>query len=230
MELGGNAPALVFDDADLDVAVRGVVAAKFRNGGQACIAANRILVQAGIYEAFAERLSQACRALTVGPGDREGVAIGPLINSSTIGKVEDHVADALQHGARLILGGARHELGGTFYQPTVLTGVTDKMKVFHEETFGPVAALLRFESEAEAISLGNDSECGLASYLFTRDMSRAIRVAEALQTGMVGINEGLISTEVAPFGGIKQSGLGREGSRHGLEEYLEIKYICLGNI
>jgi succinate-semialdehyde dehydrogenase/glutarate-semialdehyde dehydrogenase len=230
MELGGNAPVIVFDDADIDLAVKGVLAAKFRNAGQACIAANRIFVQRGIHDAFAARLTEASRALTVGRGTDEGVKIGPLIDSPTREKVEGHVADALRRGATLHLGGARHALGGNFFQPTVLTGVTDDMAIFRDETFGPVAALFSFTDEKEAIAWANDSEFGLAAYVFTRDIGRAFRVAEALQTGMVGLNEGLISTEVAPFGGVKQSGLGREGSRHGLEEYLEIKYLCLGNI
>jgi len=230
MELGGNAPILVFDDAGLQTSVRGVFAAKFRNGGQSCIAANRILVQSSIYDAFAEQLSEACRELVVGPGAREGVTIGPLIDSSAIAKVEEHVADAVRQGAQIRIGGSRHELGGTFFEPTVLTGVTSAMKIFQGETFGPVAALIRFDTEEEAITLANDSQFGLAAYLFTRDVGRCVRVAEALQVGIVGINEGLISTEVAPFGGVKQSGLGREGSRHGIEEYLQIKYICLGNV
>lgn len=230
MELGGNAPVLVFDDADLDVAVRGVMAAKFRNAGQACIAANRILVQSGIYDEFAARMTAATKALVVGAGDAEGVVVGPLIDPATFDKVQRHVADATTRGARVGLGGAAHALGGTFFQPTVLTEVTLDMDIFREETFGPVAALIRFQSEDEAITLANDSEFGLAAYVFTRDISCAFRVAEALQAGMIGLNEGLISTEVAPFGGVKQSGLGREGSRHGIEEYLEIKYLCLGGI
>jgi succinate-semialdehyde dehydrogenase/glutarate-semialdehyde dehydrogenase len=230
MELGGNAPVIVFDDADIDLAVKGLLAAKFRNAGQACIAANRIFVQRGIHDAFAARLTEASRALTVGRGTDEGVTIGPLIDSPTREKVEGQVADAVRRGATLHLGGERHALGGNFFQPTVLTGVTDDMAIFREETFGPVAALFSFTDEKEAIAWANDSEFGLAAYVFTRDIGRAFRVAEALQTGMVGLNEGLISTEVAPFGGVKQSGLGREGSRHGIEEYLEIKYLCLGNI
>jgi succinate-semialdehyde dehydrogenase/glutarate-semialdehyde dehydrogenase len=230
MELGGNAPVIVFDDADIDLAVRGVLAAKFRNAGQACIAANRIFVQDGIHDAFATRLAQASRALTVGRGTDQGVNIGPLVDASTREKVEGHVTDALRRGATLHLGGERHALGGNFFQPTVLAGMTRDMAIFREETFGPVAALFRFTDEKDAIACANDSEFGLAAYVFTRDIGRAFRVAEALQTGMVGLNEGLISTEVAPFGGVKQSGLGREGSRYGLEEYLEMKYLCLGNM
>ena len=230
MELGGNAPVIVFDDADIDLAVKGVLAAKFRNSGQSCIAANRIFVQNGIHDAFAARLAAAAATLKVGYGADEGVQIGPLADEATFAKVEGHVADAARKGAKLLLGGERHALGGQFFQPTVLTEVTDGMAIFREETFGPVAALFRFTDEKDAIARANDSEFGLAAYLFTRDIGRAFRVAEALQTGMVGLNEGLISTEVAPFGGVKQSGLGREGSQHGIEEYLEVKYLCLGNI
>jgi succinate-semialdehyde dehydrogenase/glutarate-semialdehyde dehydrogenase len=230
MELGGNAPVIVFDDADLDLAVKGVLAAKFRNAGQACIAANRIFVQDGIHDAFAARLTQASAALSVGRGTDEAVKIGPLIDAAACDKVQEHVRDALGKGAKLHLGGQRHALDGNFFQPTVLTGVTSEMAIFREETFGPVAALCRFVDEQEAVAAANDSEFGLAAYVFTRDIARAFRMAEALQTGMVGLNEGLISTEVAPFGGVKQSGLGREGSRHGLEEYLELKYLCLGSL
>jgi succinate-semialdehyde dehydrogenase / glutarate-semialdehyde dehydrogenase len=207
-----------------------VLDAKFRNAGQACIAANRIFVQDGIHDAFAARLTQASAALSVGRGTDEAVKIGPLIDAAACDKVQEHVRDALGKGAKLHLGGQRHALDGNFFQPTVLTGVTSEMAIFREETFGPVAALCRFVDEQEAVAAANDSEFGLAAYVFTRDIARAFRMAEALQTGMVGLNEGLISTEVAPFGGVKQSGLGREGSRHGLEEYLELKYLCLGSL
>jgi len=230
MELGGNAPVIVFDDADLDVALRGVMNAKFRNAGQACIAANRILVQSGVHDRFAEAFGSAVKKLRVGPGREPDSAVGPLIDTSALEKVEAHVQDAIEKGARIAVGGQRHVLGGTFYHPTLLTGVTEEMRIFREETFGPVGAILRFEKEEEAIRLANDSEFGLAAYLYTRDVSRAFRAAEALEAGMIGLNEGMISTEVAPFGGIKQSGLGREGSRHGIEEYLELKYVCIGDV
>ena len=230
MELGGNAPVIVFDDADLDVALRGVMNAKFRNAGQACIAANRILVQSGVHDRFAEAFGSAVKKLRVGPGREPDSAVGPLIDTSALEKVEAHVQDAIEKGARIAVGGKRHVLGGTFYHPTLLTGVTEEMRIFREETFGPVGAILRFEKEEEAIRLANDSEFGLAAYLYTRDVSRAFRAAEALEAGMIGLNEGMISTEVAPFGGIKQSGLGREGSRHGIEEYLELKYVCIGDV
>ncbi|MEC3947955.1 NAD-dependent succinate-semialdehyde dehydrogenase [Sphingobium sp. HWE2-09] len=230
MELGGNAPVLVFDDADLSAAIRGTLAAKFRNAGQACIAANRILVQRNIYPAFAAQLSEEVHRLRVGHGLSQDVAIGPLVDAGTFDKVSRHVANAVERGATIAVGGSRHALGGTFFQPTVLTGVSADMDVFREETFGPVAALVPFSDEADAIALANDSEFGLAAYVFTRDLGRALRVSEALEAGMIGLNEGIISTEVAPFGGVKQSGLGREGSRHGIEEYLEIKYICIGGM
>ena len=228
LELGGNAPFIVFDDADLDAAIEGALAAKFRNCGQTCVCANRILVQAGIYAAFAERFAERVSQLRVGPGLEEGVQLGPLIDPAALAKVEVHVADALAHGARLLTGGARHALGGNFYQPTVLTGVTPEMRVCQEETFGPVAPLLRFTREDEAISLANATEYGLAAFFYTRDLGRAWRVAEALEYGMVGVNAGVISTAVAPFGGVKQSGLGREGGREGIAEFLETKYVCLG--
>jgi succinate-semialdehyde dehydrogenase/glutarate-semialdehyde dehydrogenase len=230
LELGGNAPVIVFDDADLDLAVKGALAVKFGNAGQACIAANRIFVQAAIHDRFAEAFTQAAAALGVGPGDQAGVAVGPLIDARALAKVERHVADATRRGGQVALGGARHALGGSFYAPTVITGATPAMDIFREETFGPVAALFRFDDEAQVLAMANDSESGLAAYLFTRDLGRAIRVADGLQYGMVGVNETLISTESAPFGGMKQSGLGREGSRYGIEEYLEIKYICLGGL
>ena len=226
LELGGNAPFIVFDDADVDAAVAGAIAAKYRNTGQTCVCANRLLVQAGIYEEFAAKFAAKVGQLQVGAGTEAGVAQGPLINAAGLGKVESHVADALAHGARLLCGGARHERGGNFFQPTVLADVTTAMKVAREETFGPVAPLFRFETEAEAIAMANDTEFGLAAYFFTRDVARCWRVGEALEYGMVGINTGSISNEVAPFGGIKQSGIGREGSKYGIEDYLEIKYLC----
>ncbi|MDX1595160.1 MAG: NAD-dependent succinate-semialdehyde dehydrogenase [Gammaproteobacteria bacterium] len=230
LELGGNAPFIVFDDADLDAAVAGTMASKYRNTGQTCVCANRILVQDGVYDAFAEKLAAKVAELRVGPGDQEGVAQGPLINDAAVDKVEEHIADALDQGARVVLGGKRHELGGTFFQPTVLADVTPSMKVAREETFGPVAPLFRFHEEREAVDLANDTPFGLASYFYSRDIGRCWRVAEALETGMVGVNEGIISTEVAPFGGVKESGLGREGSKYGLDEFVEIKYLCLGGI
>ena len=227
LELGGNAPFIVFDDADLDAAVEGALASKYRNTGQTCVCANRFYVQAGIYDEFAHRFANRVAALEVGPGERAGVAQGPLIDAPALDKVEALLADALGHGAVALLGGRRHALGGTFFEPTVLTGVTPAMRLSREEIFGPVAALYRFASEEEAIALANATESGLAAYFYTRDIGRGFRVAEALEYGMVGINTGLFSNEVAPFGGIKQSGLGREGSHHGIEDYLEMKYICL---
>ncbi|WP_034410955.1 NAD-dependent succinate-semialdehyde dehydrogenase [Derxia gummosa] len=230
MELGGHAPFIVFDDADLDAAVEGAVAAKYRNSGQTCVCANRFIVQAGIHDAFVEKLGARAAALKVGPGDAEGTVQGPLIDARAVAKVESHVADAIGQGARVVTGGRRHEAGANFYAPTVLAGVTPAMRIAREETFGPVAPVFRFETEAEALALANASESGLAGYFFTRDIGRAFRVAEAMEVGMVGINTGLISTEVAPFGGVKQSGLGREGGRAGIEDYLEIKYLCFGGI
>ncbi len=231
LELGGNAPFIVFDDADLDAAVDGAIASKYRNTGQTCICANRLLIQDGIYDAFAAKLSQAVREkLKVGNGLEPGVGQGPLIDAAAVAKVETHIADAVSKGARVLLGGRRHELGGTFFQPTILTDVNAGMRLAQEETFGPVAPLFRFHTEEEAVNLANATEFGLASYFFTRDIGRVWRVAEALEYGMVGINTGLISTEVAPFGGVKESGLGREGSKYGIEEYLEIKYLCMGGI
>ncbi|MDD2662859.1 MAG: NAD-dependent succinate-semialdehyde dehydrogenase [Dechloromonas sp.] len=226
LELGGNAPFIVFDDADLDAAVDGAIAAKYRNTGQTCVCANRILVQSGVYEEFAAKFAARVGALKVGPGSEPGVAQGPLINAAGLAKVEAHVADALAKGARVLCGGARHERGGNFFQPTVLAGVTPDMQVAREETFGPMAPLFRFDTEADAIAMANDTEFGLAAYFYTRSAGRCWRVGEALEYGMVGINTGLISNEVAPFGGIKQSGLGREGSKYGIDEYLEIKYLC----
>ncbi len=227
MELGGNAPFIVFDDADLDKAVEGAMISKFRNNGQTCVCANRIYVQAGVYDAFAEKLKAAVAKSAVGDGLKEAVQFGPLINMDAVAKVEEHIADAKAKGAQVVLGGARHDLGGSFFQPTVLTGVTDAMAVTNEETFGPVAPLFRFETEEEVIEKANATIFGLASYFYARDIGRITRVQEALEYGMVGVNTGLISTEVAPFGGVKQSGLGREGSHHGMEDYLEMKYICL---
>ncbi|MBU6497269.1 MAG: NAD-dependent succinate-semialdehyde dehydrogenase [Rhodospirillales bacterium] len=230
MELGGNAPFIVFDDADLDAAVLGAMASKYRNTGQTCVCANRILVQDSVYDAFAAKLKTAVEALRVGDGMEEGVTQGPLINAAAVAKVEEHIADALQRGARVITGGQRHARGGNFFQPTLLADVPGEAMIFHEETFGPVAPLFRFRTEAEAIALANDTEFGLASYFYARDVGRIFRVAEALEYGIIGINEGIISTEVAPFGGMKSSGLGREGSHYGIEEYLEVKYLALGGI
>jgi succinate-semialdehyde dehydrogenase/glutarate-semialdehyde dehydrogenase len=230
LELGGNAPLLVFDDADLDAAVDGAIASKFRNTGQTCVCANRLLVQDGIHDAFVERLSEAVRALNVGNGFEDGVEQGPLIDDHAVAKVEEHIADALAQGAAVAAGGARHELGGTFFEPTVITGATPGMRVAHEETFGPLAPVFRFGDEAEAIELANATEFGLAAYLFTRDVGRVWRVGEALEFGIVGVNTGVFSYEGAPFGGVKQSGIGREGSRHGIDEFLELKYLCLDGI
>ncbi|MFO1207535.1 MAG: succinate-semialdehyde dehydrogenase [Burkholderiales bacterium] len=230
LELGGNAPFIVFDDADLDAAVAGAMASKYRNSGQTCVCANRILVQSGIHDAFAAKLAAAAGALKVGAGIEPGVEQGPLIDTAALEKVEAHVADAVEKGAQILVGGRRHERGGTFFQPTVLTGITRQMRVMREETFGPVAPLLRFETEEEAIALANATESGLAAYFYSRDIGRVFRVAEALEFGMVGVNTGAISNEVAPFGGVKQSGIGREGSHYGIEEYLEVKYVCLGGI
>ena len=228
LELGGNAPFIVFDDADIDAAVEGAMASKYRNAGQTCVCANRLLVQAGIYEAFAQKLATQVAALRVGIGTEVGVTQGPLIDAHALAKVEAHVADAVAKGARVLTGGKRHAQGGTFFEPTVLADVTPEMRCAREETFGPVAPLFRFDTEADAIALANATEYGLAGYFYARDLARVWRVAEALEYGMVGVNVGLIANEVAPFGGIKQSGIGREGSRHGIEEYLEIKYVCLG--
>ncbi len=230
MELGGNAPFLVFDDADIDAAIEGAMMSKFRNTGQTCVCANRILVQDGVYDEFAGKLTEAVKGLKVGFGMDEGVTQGPLIEVAALDKVEEHVADALAKGAKVAVGGARHERGGTFYQPTVLTGVTTDMKVTKEETFGPVAPLFRFATEEQGIAMANDTEFGLACYFYARDLGRVWRVAEALETGIVGINTGIISTEVAPFGGVKESGIGREGSKYGMDDFLEIKYLCMGGI
>ena len=230
LELGGNAPFIVFDDADLDAAAEGAIVSKYRNTGQTCVCANRLFVHDKVYDAFAAKLSERVRALKVGSGVDPGVTQGPLINRQALEKVEEHVADATAHGAKIAVGGKRHALGGTFYEPTVLTGVTADMKIFSEETFGPVAPLFRFKTDDEVIELANRTEFGLASYFYSRDIGRIWRVAEALEYGMVGVNTGLITTEVAPFGGVKQSGIGREGSKYGIEEYLEVKYVCMGGI
>lgn len=225
-ELGGNAPFIVFDDADLNAAVDGALIAKYRNAGQTCVCANRFLIQSGIYDAFAERFAARVRDMKVGPGTEDGVLQGPLIDAAALVKVESHVADAVALGARLLCGGSRHDQGGNFFQPTVLADVTPAMRVAREETFGPVAPLFRFETEADAVAMANDTEFGLAAYFYTRSLARSWRVGEALEYGMVGVNTGLISNEVAPFGGIKQSGIGREGSKYGIDDYLEIKYLC----
>lgn len=230
MELGGNAPFIVFDDADLETAVKAAMIAKYRNSGQSCIGANRFLVQSGIYDRFAARLAEESAKLLVGNGTASGVAVGPLIDDGAIAKVEEHIADAVRHGAKIAAGGKRHALGGQFFEPTVLTDVSPEALIFADETFGPVAPLFRFESEADAIALANDTPFGLAAYLCARDVGTIFRVVDALEFGMVGVNEGLISTEVAPFGGVKASGLGREGARYGLEEYQEMKYVALGGL
>ncbi len=230
LELGGNAPFIVFDDADLDAAVEGAIASKYRNAGQTCVCANRLYVQDGIYEKFAEKLVAAVGKLKVGNGVEAGVTQGPLIEEKAVAKVEQHIADALSKGARLMTGGKRHALGHSFFQPTVLADVTTSMQVAAEETFGPLAPLFRFKTEDEVIAMANDTEFGLAAYFYSRDIGRVWRVAEALETGMVGVNTGLISNEVAPFGGVKQSGIGREGSVYGMDDYLVIKYICMGGV
>jgi succinate-semialdehyde dehydrogenase/glutarate-semialdehyde dehydrogenase len=230
LELGGNAPFIVFDDADLDAAVEGALASKYRNAGQTCVCANRIYVQDGVYDKFAEKLAAEVKKLKVGDGTEAGVTTGPLINKAAVEKVEEHIADATAKGAKVILGGKRHKLGGSFFEPTVLTGVTSDMKVAREETFGPVAPLFRFKTEEEAIKLANDTEFGLAAYFYSRDVGRVWRVGEGLEYGIVGINEGIISSEVVPFGGVKESGLGREGSHHGVEEFVELKYMLMGGV
>ncbi|KWV41366.1 NAD-dependent succinate-semialdehyde dehydrogenase [Rhizobium altiplani] len=230
LELGGNAPFIVFDDADLDAAVEGALASKYRNAGQTCVCANRLYVQSGVYDAFAAKLAAKVETMAVGDGFKAGVTIGPLIDEQGLSKVESHVADAVSRGATILTGGKRVEGAGTFFTPTVLTGVTREMKVAREETFGPVAPLFRFDTVEDVIAQANDTEFGLAAYFFAGDLKKVWRVAEALEYGMVGINTGLMSTETAPFGGIKQSGLGREGSRHGADDYLEMKYLCMGNV
>ena len=230
LELGGNAPFIVFDDANLDAAVAGAIASKYRNSGQTCVCVNRFLVQGSVYDEFATKLGTAVEAMKVGNGVEENVVQGPLINAAGLEKVQAHVDDAVNKGAKVTAGGQRHALGGNFFQPTVLTDVTPDMVVAREETFGPISPLFRFETEEEAIAMSNDTEFGLAAYFYTRDAARTWRVSKALEYGIVGINEGIISTEVAPFGGVKESGLGREGSKYGIEDYLEIKYICMGGL
>ena len=230
LELGGNAPFIVFEDADLDAAVQGAIASKYRNTGQTCVCANRLLVQASVYETFAKKLQDAVAKLRVGNGLEGATEQGPLIDSKAVDKVEEHIADALAKGAKVAFGGKRHALGGTFFEPTILTGVTPKMLVAREETFGPIAPLFKFETEAEAIAMANDTEFGLAAYLYTRDLARSWRVSEAIEYGIVGLNTGLISTEVAPFGGVKESGMGREGSKYGILDYTELKYVCIGGV
>ena len=230
MELGGNAPFIVFEDADLDAAVAGAMVCKYRNTGQTCVCANRLLVQESVYDAFTAKLKEAVEKMKVGNGMEAGVSQGPLINADAVKKVEEHIADAVKKGAKVVTGGKRHALGGNFFQPTILGEVPREADIFRDETFGPVAPLFRFKTEADAIRMANDTEFGLAAYFYSRDIGRVFRVAEALEYGIIGINEGIISTEVAPFGGMKQSGLGREGSKYGIEEYLEIKYLTLGGI
>ncbi len=230
LELGGNAPFIVFEDADLDAAVEGLMVSKYRNSGQTCVCTNRTLVHESVYDEFASKLAEKVGALKVGDGFAEGVNQGPLINMAAVEKVEDHISDAIDKGAKILVGGKRHALGKTFFEPTLLANVTTDMKVTYEETFGPVAPLFSFKTEVEAIQMANDTEYGLAAYFFTRDIGRSWRVSEALEYGMVGVNSGLISTEVAPFGGVKESGLGREGSKFGLDEYLETKYICMAGV
>lgn len=230
MELGGNAPTIIFDDADLDLAVENAIAGKFRNSGQTCVCTNRFYVQDGIYDEFAMRLTERVRQLKVGNGFDDGVEQGPLINQAAVSKVEAHVLDAQAKGGRVLLGGKRHALGATFYEPTVIADAAADMLIAQEETFGPVAALFRFSTEQEAIDAANASEFGLAAYFFTRDLARTFRVSRALQSGMIGINAGVITTVEAPFGGVKDSGIGREGSTHGLDEYLNLKYLSLGGL
>jgi succinate-semialdehyde dehydrogenase/glutarate-semialdehyde dehydrogenase len=230
LELGGNAPFIVFDDADLDAAAEGAIISKYRNTGQTCVCANRFFVHDRVYDAFTAKLVARVEALKVGPGTDSGVTQGPLINAEAVDKVDAHLGNAKAHGAKVATGGKRHALGGTFYEPTVLTGVTPDMQIFREETFGPVAPLIRFKDDAEVVELANRTEFGLASYFYSRDIGRIWRVAEALEYGMVGVNTGLITTEVAPFGGMKQSGLGREGAKYGIDEFIEVKYICFGGV
>lgn len=228
LELGGNAPFIVFEDADVGAAIEGAMASKYRNSGQTCVCSNRLIVHDSIYDEFAEKLTQAVKILSVGAADEEQVQQGPLINEAAVEKVEAHILDAIENGARVMTGGQRHALGGTFFEPTVIVDVNQNMRIACEETFGPVAPIFRFHDEAEAIALANDTEFGLAAYFYSRDIARIWRVAEALESGMVGVNSGIISTEVAPFGGVKESGIGREGSKYGIEEYLEMKYVSMG--
>ncbi|WP_268898781.1 NADP-dependent succinate-semialdehyde dehydrogenase [Geomesophilobacter sediminis] len=228
LELGGNAPFIVFDDADLDAAVEGALISKYRNNGQTCVCANRILVQEGVYDAFVEKLIAAVAKMKIGDGLKEEVQLGPMIDEAAVEKVEEHIADAVAKGGKIVLGGKRHARGGTFFEPTIVTGVTPEMVVAREETFGPLAPIFSFKTDEEAVKMANDTEFGLASYFYSRNLTRVWRVAEALEYGMVGINTGLISTEVAPFGGMKESGIGREGSKYGIEEFLEVKYLCMG--
>jgi succinate-semialdehyde dehydrogenase/glutarate-semialdehyde dehydrogenase len=230
LELGGHAPFIVFDDADLDAAVEGALASKYRNGGQTCVCTNRFYAHESIYDAFVQKLAAGAAKIKVGNGFETGIAQGPLIDDQAIQKVEEHVADALAKGAKVESGGKKHSLGGHFYEPTVLSNITSDMKIMREETFGPVAAVIKFKTEEEAVAAANDTEFGLASYFYSRDIGRVWRVAEKLEYGMVGINTGIISNEVAPFGGVKQSGLGREGSKYGMDEYLEMKYLCIGGM
>jgi succinate-semialdehyde dehydrogenase/glutarate-semialdehyde dehydrogenase len=230
LELGGNAPFIVFDDADLDAAVEGAMASKFRNAGQTCVCANRIYVQESVAEAFAEKLAAKTRGLKLGRGTEAGVTMGPLIDDRAVAKMEEHVADVLEKGGKLLVGGKRSDLGSTFFEPTVMTGVTQAMKVTKEETFAPLAPIITFKDEADVIAMANDSEFGLASYFYAKDMARVWRVAEALESGMVGVNTAALANEMAPFGGVKQSGLGREGSKYGIEGFLELKYICLAGM
>ena len=230
MELGGNAPFIVFDDADLDAAVEGALISKYRNAGQTCVCSNRIYVQASVYDAFAAKFTAAVAGLKVGDGTAEGVRIGPLIDGKAVAKVEEHIHDALAKGGHLLAGGKRHALGGSFFEPTIIANATPDMLVAREETFGPLAPLFRFETEADVIALANDTEFGLASYFYARDIGRVWRVSAALEYGMVGVNTGLISNEVAPFGGVKQSGIGREGSHYGIEDYLVVKYTCMAGL
>jgi succinate-semialdehyde dehydrogenase/glutarate-semialdehyde dehydrogenase len=230
MELGGNAPFIVFDDADLDAAVQGALASKYRNAGQTCVCANRLFVQEGIHDTFVARLKQAVEAMTVGHGNDEATVIGPLIDHAAVEKVEEHIADALAKGARVAVGGQRHDLGGSFFQPTILTEARRDMLIFDEETFGPVAPIFKFNTEAEVIEQANDTPFGLAAYVYTRDLARTWRVTEQLEFGIVAVNDGIVSTEAAPFGGVKESGTGREGGKYGLEDFLEVKYILHGGI
>jgi len=230
LELGGNAPFLVFDDADIDEAVAGAILSKYRNSGQTCVCANRLLIHEKVYDEFSEKLASAVSTMKTGDGFGPGIELGPLIDDAAVEKVESHILDAVGKGAKVVAGGSRHELGGTFFQPTVMTNVKVNMNVANEETFGPVAPLFKFGDDAEAIAMANDTEFGLAAYLYSRDMGRIWRVSEALEYGIVGINTGIISTEVAPFGGMKESGIGREGSKYGIDEYVEIKYLCMAGI